>query len=182
MPNLICLRGPDKGQDWELPIIDIEMGRAPTNHIVVHDPKASREHCKLVMGESTIKIVDLKSRNGTKVEGKPITEQVLHFDQPFQLGDSLFIISPKSLQARVSEILQIPEDQLEVGGKQWHEILWDELTRPRSVAGLKQNSLTKFLETLRDDQAAQDAARVTATPIRPKLSVKDLPRPPASRN
>jgi len=181
MPNLICLRGRDKGQDWELPIIDIEMGRAPTNHVVVHDPKASRQHCKLVMGESTIKIVDLKSRNGTKVEGAPVTDQVLHFDQIFQVGDSMFIISPKTLQARVSEILQVPEDQLEIGGKQWHEILWDELTRSRSMDALKQNSLTKFLETLREDQATEDTDRLVTTPLRPKLSVKDLQRPASGR-
>src|SRR2546422_361446 len=93
MPNLICLRGPDQGQDWELPMIDIDMGRSPSNHVVVHDAKASRQHCKLIMGESTVKLQDLKSRNGTKVEGKSIDEMVLHYDQIFQVGDSLFIIS-----------------------------------------------------------------------------------------
>jgi hypothetical protein len=178
MPFLICLKGADKGEDWELPGIDIEIGRSPNNHVVVHDPKASRVHCKLVMGESSVKLVDLKSRNGTKVEGKPITEQVLHFDQFFHVGDTLFILSPKSLRGRVADILQLQEEELESSKRShnWHEILWDELTRPRNGVAIG-GSLTKFLDTLRHEQEEELEKKLMSAPRKPKLSVKDLARP-----
>ena len=178
MAFLICLKGADKGEDWELPGIDIEIGRSPSNHVVVHDPKASRVHCKLVMGETTAKLVDLKSRNGTKVEGKTITEHVLHFDQFFHVGDTMFILSPKSLQGRVAEILQLPEEELQSSRRNnnWHEVLFDELTRPRNGVAMG-GSLTKFLDTLRKEQEEELEKKIMSAPTRPKLSVKDLARP-----
>jgi len=185
MPFLICLKGEDKGQDWELPLLDIEIGRSPNNHVVVHDPKASRQHCKLIMGESTVKVVDLKSRNGTKVDGQPITEHLLQYDQFLQVGDTMFILSPKSLPGRISDILQVPEDELQQnnGNRKWHEMLWDELTRPRDGKALKGGSLSKFLDTLRHEQAEEDAKRILSAPARPKISVRDLTssnqRPPS---
>lgn len=178
MAYLICLKGEDKGQDWELPTIDIEIGRSPNNHVVVHDLKASRVHCKLIMSGSSVKLVDLKSRNGTKVEGKPITELVIHHDQFIQVGDTMFILSPKSLQGRVADILQLPPEQLESSQphNRWHEVLWDELTRPRDAKGFKTGSLSKFLDTMREQQAEEEAQRILSAPVRPKISVKDLAR------
>jgi pSer/pThr/pTyr-binding forkhead associated (FHA) protein len=176
MAYLICLKGADRGQDWELPMLDIEIGRSPNNHVVVHDTKVSRMHCKLIMGESAVKLVDLKSRNGTKVEGKPVTEQVLHFDQVFQVGDTMFLLSPKSLAGRVADILQIPEEELGENNRhrKWDEILWDELTRPRNGEGLRGGSLSKYLDTLRQQQTEEETQKLLSAPLRPKISVKDL--------
>jgi hypothetical protein len=168
-------------------MIDIDMGRSPSNHVVVHDLRASRQHCKLIMGETTVKLHDLKSRNGTKVEGKSIDEMELHYDQIFQVGDSLFIISPKSLRTRVAEILHVPEDELGMNGKNAHKILFDELTRRRPddlKKGLKSGSFSKYLQDLREEQEREVAARMAASPQRPKLHVRDVMpaanRPPKS--
>jgi pSer/pThr/pTyr-binding forkhead associated (FHA) protein len=181
MPNLICVRGADQGKEWELPTIDVDMGRSPGNHVVVHDPKASRQHCKLIMGEGKVTLQDLKSRNGTKVEGNPIDEVELHYDQIFQIGDSLFIISPKSLSARAAEILNISEEKVGINKKSAYRVLFDELIRPRSgdlSRSQLSGSLSKYMEELRGSPEQELAERMAAAPPRPKLSVRDLATTP----
>ncbi|RME86961.1 MAG: FHA domain-containing protein, partial [Planctomycetota bacterium] len=55
----------------------VSIGRVQDNHIVIKDPRSSRKHCQLVKTEKGYKIVDLKSRNGILVNGKPVKEALL---------------------------------------------------------------------------------------------------------
>lgn len=48
----------------------ITIGRTPDNDVVIHDPKISRHHAQIVQHErGEYSIVDLKSTNGTYVNG-----------------------------------------------------------------------------------------------------------------
>lgn len=49
------------------------MGREPSNPIVIRDPLASRRHARIVIEGSEFFIEDLKSLNGTRVNGEPLT-------------------------------------------------------------------------------------------------------------
>jgi len=64
----------------------ITLGRAPTNHVVVHDERASRIHAEIFPTPAGWVIRDLESRNGTLLGGRPLTQ-----DRPLTPGDVVSI-------------------------------------------------------------------------------------------
>jgi pSer/pThr/pTyr-binding forkhead associated (FHA) protein len=64
----------------------VSIGRGVTNDIVIDDPLLSREHARIVsVGEDQI-VEDLKSSNGTKVNGSPLVRQILQHCDVIELG------------------------------------------------------------------------------------------------
>ena len=64
----------------------ITIGRGPDNTIVVNDPSISTHHVQLLLEGDTYRLKDLDSTNGTRVNGKPVTEIVLRFDDRIRFG------------------------------------------------------------------------------------------------
>ncbi|MDI6822661.1 MAG: DUF3662 and FHA domain-containing protein [Actinomycetota bacterium] len=62
------------------------LGRLPTNDIVLPDPNVSRIHAEIRLEERGLVIRDLKSTNGTLVNGKRIEEQLLRDGDLITLG------------------------------------------------------------------------------------------------
>src|SRR5262249_59466921 len=75
MPKLII-----SGVTYELVDEAITIGRGPDNTILVNDPSISTHPAQLLLEGDTYRLKDLDSTNGTRVNGKPVTETVLHFD------------------------------------------------------------------------------------------------------
>jgi len=55
----------------------VEIGRLPECTIVLSDPNVSRRHAEIKRRGSDVIVVDLRSTNGTRVNGVPIQERVL---------------------------------------------------------------------------------------------------------
>jgi hypothetical protein len=81
MPKLII-----SGITHELVDEAITIGRGPDNTIVVNDPSISTHHAQLLLEGDTYRLKDLDSTNGTRVNGKPVTETVLRFDDRIRFG------------------------------------------------------------------------------------------------
>jgi pSer/pThr/pTyr-binding forkhead associated (FHA) protein len=81
MPKLII-----SGVTHELVDEAITIGRGPDNTIVVTDPSISTHHAQLLLEGDTYRLKDLDSTNGTRVNGKPVTETVLRFDDRIRFG------------------------------------------------------------------------------------------------
>src|SRR5213079_3286110 len=81
MPKLII-----SGTPHELVDEAITIGRGPDNTIVVTDPSISTHHAQLLLEGDTYRLKDLDSTNGTRVNGKPVTETVLRFDDRIRFG------------------------------------------------------------------------------------------------
>src|SRR5205085_4567161 len=64
----------------------ITIGRAPDCMIVIDDPSVSGHHAQLELAGETYRVKDLESTNGTRVNGIPITETVLRFDDRVRFG------------------------------------------------------------------------------------------------
>jgi pSer/pThr/pTyr-binding forkhead associated (FHA) protein len=64
----------------------ITIGRAPDNMIMIDDPSVSSRHAQLDLTGETYRLKDLDSTNGTKVNGVPITETVLRFEDRIRFG------------------------------------------------------------------------------------------------
>src|SRR5262245_57265220 len=81
MPKLLI-----SGITHELVDEAITIGRGPDNTIVVNDPSISTHHAQLLLEGDTYRLKDLESTNGTRVNGKPVTETVLRFDDRIRFG------------------------------------------------------------------------------------------------
>ena len=81
MPKLVI-----SGVTHELVDEAITIGRGPDNTIVVTDPSISTHHAQLLLEGDTYRLKDLDSTNGTRVNGKPVTETVLRFDDRIRFG------------------------------------------------------------------------------------------------
>jgi hypothetical protein len=81
MPKLII-----SGVTHELVDEAITIGRGPDNTIVVNDPSISTHHAQLLLEGDTYRLKDLESTNGTRVNGKPVTETVLRVDDRIRFG------------------------------------------------------------------------------------------------
>jgi len=73
---------PDDAPDNVYPLMDAEhtIGRAPTNSITIANGSVSTNHARILKSADGFVIEDLKSRNGTFVNGEKVTEKRLLVD------------------------------------------------------------------------------------------------------
>lgn len=64
------------------------IGRLPECTVVLNDPNVSRRHAEVRRRGSEVVVVDLESTNGTRVNGLPVREQVLHDGDEVTVGTS----------------------------------------------------------------------------------------------
>jgi hypothetical protein len=78
-----------------LPIEPITtIGRGPTNTIVLNSGFISTEHTRITYRDKSLWVEDMGSRNGTQVDGKPVTEPVaVTPGSILQVGDVRFKFS-----------------------------------------------------------------------------------------
>jgi pSer/pThr/pTyr-binding forkhead associated (FHA) protein len=75
MLQIFIMNGPDKGRSFEFEEDVILVGRAPENHIQMKDKSVSRNHVKIEKKGQKHFITDLRSKNGTFIEGMRIEPQ-----------------------------------------------------------------------------------------------------------
>jgi pSer/pThr/pTyr-binding forkhead associated (FHA) protein len=86
MPKLILTTEAQGKVAYEFVERSITIGRAPDNMIVIDDPSVSNRHARLELSGDTYRLKDLDSTNGTKVNGVPVTETVLRFEDRIRFG------------------------------------------------------------------------------------------------
>src|SRR5437667_12064292 len=86
MPKLILTTEAQGKVAYEFAERSITIGRAPDNMIVIDDPSVSNRHAQLELSGETYRLKDLDSTNGTKVNGAPITETTLRFEDRIRFG------------------------------------------------------------------------------------------------
>ena len=72
----------------------VRIGRGWNNEVIVRDPLVDAEHLEIHIDESgSIKIKDLQSLNGTRVQGKALSENTeLQFGVPIRIGHSNIVV------------------------------------------------------------------------------------------
>ena len=82
--TLKVIGGKNDGRQIKIAVPRFIIGRGETAHLRPSSDLVSREHCEIVVGDGVVRISDLKSRNGTYVNG-------LKLDGPHDTssGDSL---------------------------------------------------------------------------------------------
>jgi Protein of unknown function (DUF3662)/FHA domain len=66
----------------------ISIGRASDNDVIVDDPLVSRHHCQLKLQHGAYGFADLGSRNGSFVNGQPVSEVALGPGDVIRVGDT----------------------------------------------------------------------------------------------
>ena len=64
----------------------IVIGRLPECTVALNDPNVSRRHAEIRRLGSDVVVADLRSTNGTKVNGVPVTERVLEDGDEITVG------------------------------------------------------------------------------------------------
>lgn len=97
MHALIVETGKHKGKRLKLPDGEAILGRDEEAAIRIASEEVSRTHCAIVSSPGKLVVRDLGSRNGTFVNGKPITGEVV-----LQPGD-LLVVGPMGFRLPAPE-------------------------------------------------------------------------------
>jgi adenylate cyclase len=90
----------DTPQTYTFASGEVIIGRTPECQIILRDPSISRNHAKVVADEEGVRVVDLKSKNGTQVNGVKVTEAPLNSGDRVHLG-KFEITFTDALESRV---------------------------------------------------------------------------------
>ncbi len=91
--RLVATSGALKGTTFALTQDEVSIGRDLSNSVSLNDPSISRQHCVIRKNGSSdgFHIVDLRSYNGTFVNGLPVADHALTHRDQIALGDLRFI-------------------------------------------------------------------------------------------
>src|SRR5262249_36616471 len=84
--RLTIVEGPDVGASRESTSDRCSIGSHPLNDLVIADPTVSRFHCEIRIALEGAVVTDLKSRNGTIVDGVQVREAFLRGGSLLRLG------------------------------------------------------------------------------------------------
>ncbi len=88
---------------------EVTIGRVPGNDIVLPKGNVSKRHSRIVLKDSRFIVVDLKSTNGTYVNGRKITSPlVVKEGDKIYIGDYIMTLEGDAAQAAPSEAMRQP--------------------------------------------------------------------------
>src|SRR5258707_2870154 len=90
----------DAPQAYTFTTGEVVIGRSPDCQIVLKDFGISRTHARITVDEDGVRIADLKSKNGTQVNGVPVVEAPIKDGDRILLGKFQLAFS-KTLEGKV---------------------------------------------------------------------------------
>lgn len=104
LPKLILTFGGEVVQEAELLDSRVMIGRSKFSDILLSDQGVSRQHAMLVKHEDVIVLFDLRSRNGTFVNGNPVSSIVLRDNDIITIGNHrLKVYYPSDYSGAIAE-------------------------------------------------------------------------------
>ncbi|MEY2440041.1 MAG: hypothetical protein QOI34_1426 [Verrucomicrobiota bacterium] len=121
MPKLIVTTEAQGKIAYEFSEDLITIGRSPDSMIIIEDASVSGRHAQLELAGDTYRLKDLESTNGTRVNGIPITETALRFDDRVRFGGvearfepdvrgSQPLPTPEQIEAKTADTSAVPVD------------------------------------------------------------------------
>jgi general secretion pathway protein E len=102
-PHLI-ISSPAGRKDVALDGGPLTVGRNFTNLLVLDEPMASRFHCVIEQVKDGLRLRDLDSRNGTRLNGKPVKEALLVHGDTIAIGKTeMKVVMPASARGKSSD-------------------------------------------------------------------------------
>lgn len=93
---LEVLSGPLDGKTWPFDR-EITIGRDETlaDACITLDRYVSRRHARLFEEGGELRLCDLQSRNGTRIDQRQVTEEPLGIGEPFQVGRTVLRVTKR---------------------------------------------------------------------------------------
>ena len=90
-PRLVCLAGHHIGRTFAVNTETISLGRVSANDVCIRNPHVSRRHAQIFKQGSDCRLVDLKSRNNTFVNGVAVHEHWLEHGDEIVIADHRYV-------------------------------------------------------------------------------------------
>lgn len=90
--SLRALDGPQRGRTFIVPPGTTSVGRAPENDIVIDSPDVSRRHARLECTDRGVRVHDLNSTNGARVNGEAVRIADVETGDELSFGGQRFTI------------------------------------------------------------------------------------------
>ena len=87
-PHLIVLAGENLGRMYRIDQLETIVGRAAEAGIRLEDDGVSRKHAKICQADGEVWVEDMRSANGTIVNGQVVERRVLHDGDKIQMGST----------------------------------------------------------------------------------------------
>ncbi len=167
-------------KDIELTGDPLSIGRSREADIPLLDDKVSRVHCGIRLSDGDFYLKDLKSRNGTFVNGQRVEDTVkLKPGDRIQVGSTVFVLDPVSTKEEDAKALGAAQNQLG-DGKGYSTILKEIVEDIAPQIGVPKPSEAEAAA------AAAGEAKPAGKPsirMRPSIKISTTPRaeapPPA---
>jgi len=115
MPKLTVIKGPDEGKEYQLPIGEPQLLGRSSEALPITDNTVSRRHAELTPDGSVWYIRDLKSNNGTKVNGVLIKDRIrLEPGDEIAVGITTLLFGIAPDERTFSPVLLTDDDQQEI--------------------------------------------------------------------
>ncbi|MCK6481331.1 MAG: FHA domain-containing protein, partial [Planctomycetes bacterium] len=101
MPTLVFAAGKAEGTRHAITRAAI-LGRQKGVDVLVDDIGASREHAKVFQQDGDWFVIDLNSRNGTKVNGSPVTRWRLNHGDRISIGTTVLAFEAPEIASRAA--------------------------------------------------------------------------------
>ncbi len=121
MAYLTIVDGPGKGTKFELNKPILRVGRNEINDIVINNPSVSSFHCEIEVTPEAVRVRDLDSTNGTKVNGEPIRMTAVFRNDVVSLGDVPTVLEgddlPQGNPSLISSMESVPRTTIVIAPK-----------------------------------------------------------------
>ena len=108
MPYLVIMDGALKGRRFALTAETTRIGRVGGNEIILDNPSISSGHAAIVKESSDgFRLRDLSSTNGTRVNGRRVTETLLYRDDEIIFGDLSTVFAGNDAPVRSAPTLPV---------------------------------------------------------------------------
>jgi len=111
---LRCNKKDGTQTDFELGERPVTIGRSPDADMTIADDKASRLHCGIRLWDGDFYIKDLKSKNGTFVNGQPVDMVKLNPGDRIRIGATVFTFEQDPSKG-TQTVLREVEDEMSRG-------------------------------------------------------------------
>ncbi|WP_437192458.1 ATP-binding protein [Planctomicrobium sp. SH527] len=114
--TLLVIQGPEQGRRYELAPAGTHVGRGGQNEIRILDTEVSRRHAHLALENGEWVLTDLKSSNGTYVNGEAVNRLVLQTGDQIQIGRTILLytgesqVKESSLGERINLVARSADD------------------------------------------------------------------------
>jgi small-conductance mechanosensitive channel len=88
---LFVEEGPDSGHHVTFEGTAVTIGRSSECELKLEERNASKQHCRIELRAGSYTLVDLKSQNGTLINGSAVSEQTLRDLDRIEIGDTTII-------------------------------------------------------------------------------------------